>query len=333
MADPEHGEQSTVERSRMNVFEQYAPEAANSLQTTLKTLTDTVAEMRSEINSLKRHAPGNDVSAGVTKGAATESTSSAGETPCKQMCIDEGSESDGVEEFLSEGPAEGGDFDFMDFYESDCATGENVSDQLAKLCQSALTGKVKEEKLKQIKQKHLRPANAEYVQTPQVNDVIWRKMSVTARAKDFMLQKAHSNYGTALVPILRAMEALQKGDSSTVRENIGDAFKLLTTAMATTTQMRQEKIKRDMLPIFRPICSCAPSPTQLFGDKIEDEIKKCKESKDTIMRPAPFLGKRPGLNHNPRFQKRPFQQHHNRKERNNAPYKQRPKYPNNKNKN
>jgi len=35
MADPERCEQSTVERSRMNVFEQYAPEAANSLQTTL----------------------------------------------------------------------------------------------------------------------------------------------------------------------------------------------------------------------------------------------------------------------------------------------------------
>jgi len=102
------------------------------------------------------------------------------------------------------------------------------------------------------------------------------------------------------------MEALQNGDSSTVRESIGDAFKLLTTAMATITQMRQEKIKRDMLPIFRPICNCAPSPTQLFGDKIEDEIKICKEFKDTILRPAPFKGKRPGLNHNPKFQKGRF---------------------------
>jgi len=40
------------------------------------------------------------------------------------------------------------------------------------------------------------------------------------------------------------MEALQKGYSLTVRENIGDAYKLLTTAMVTTKQMCQEKIKR-----------------------------------------------------------------------------------------
>jgi len=139
------------------------------------------------------------------------------------------------------------------------------------------------EKLKQIKQKQPRPAYADYVQTPQVNVVILRKMSVTARAKDFMLQKAHSNYGTALVPIHRAMEALQKGDSSTVRENIGDAFKLLSTAIATTTQMRQE-IKRDRLPIFRQICSYAPSPTFLSGDKIEDEIGGKIKSLDTISR-------------------------------------------------
>ena len=53
------------------------------------------------------------------------------------------------------------------------------------------------------------------------------------------------------------MEALQKSYSLTARENIGDAYKLLTTAMATTKQKCQEKKKRDMLPIFTPICSCA----------------------------------------------------------------------------
>jgi len=68
-----------------------------------------------------------------------------------------------MKEFFSEGPTEG-DFDFMSFYEADGATGENVSDHLAKLCQSALTGKVKDEKLKQIKQKHLCLVNVEYVQ-------------------------------------------------------------------------------------------------------------------------------------------------------------------------
>jgi len=61
----------------------------------------------------------------MTNGAATESTSSAGETPCKQTCIKEGSESDRMKEFLSEGPTEG-DFDFMSFYEVDGSTGEKV---------------------------------------------------------------------------------------------------------------------------------------------------------------------------------------------------------------
>ena len=57
-------------------------------------------------------------------------------------------------------------------------------------------------------------------------------MSVMAMAKDFCYKKPTQ----ILVPILRAVEALQKGYSLTVRENIGDAYKLLTTAMATTKQ-------------------------------------------------------------------------------------------------
>jgi len=48
------------------------------------------------------------------------------------------------------------------------------------------------------------------------------------------------------------MEALQKSYSLTARENIGDAYKLLSTAMVTTKQMCQEKTRagrnRVMLP-------------------------------------------------------------------------------------
>jgi len=59
---------------------------------------------------------------------------------------------------------------------------------LAKLCHSALTEKVNYEILKQIKQKQMQsPANVELVQTPQVSNVIWLKMSVMAMAKDFLL--------------------------------------------------------------------------------------------------------------------------------------------------
>jgi len=127
-----------------------------------------------------------------------------------------------VDEFLSVGPTEGGDFDFKDFYEADCATGENVSDQLAKL----LTGKVNDEKLKQIKQKHLRPANAEYVQTPQVNDVIWRKMSATARAKDYVTESPLTlQHNTRTNPSRHRSITKRRFIVST--RNIGDAFKLL----------------------------------------------------------------------------------------------------------
>ncbi|KAH3775177.1 hypothetical protein DPMN_176576 [Dreissena polymorpha] len=46
--------------------------------------------------------------------------------------------------------------------------------------------------------------------------------------------------------------------------------------------MQQEKIKTQLLPSFKALCKITPSATLLFGDKLEEELKKLKEPKITL---------------------------------------------------
>ncbi|KAH3806908.1 hypothetical protein DPMN_135237 [Dreissena polymorpha] len=46
--------------------------------------------------------------------------------------------------------------------------------------------------------------------------------------------------------------------------------------------MRQEKIKTQHLPLFKALCKTTPSATLLFGDKLEEELKKIERTENHI---------------------------------------------------
>ena len=82
------------------------------------------------------------------------------------------------------------------------------------------------------------------------------------------------------------MQIVRKEGNKETRELEADTFKILTQGIVTSNENRREKIKQNLLPNYRKLCDNPPSATKLFGDKLEEDIKKMKESKTKL---TPFL--------------------------------------------
>lgn len=281
---------SSTDQTRLNIFEQLdTPGEASghleSIQSAIKSLTESMSEIRAEVSSLKRPA---------------DKECSGDKTP-KIRCT--GSESDSDTEsvtnfFVNEECSdndEDDEFCLMDFFEDDCETGKAIDDQLAVLCNKALRAQPKENKIKEVLDKYKRPSNVENMQVPTVNEHLWRQLQPKVKAQDFLLQKSQRHYAAALVPVLKAMEHVKSEGNPNLKELLGDTFKILSNAIIATSKLRREKIKKELLPVYRPLCNAEPSATQLFGDKMEDELKKIKETKQILTSKKPFLGKRLGF--------------------------------------
>jgi len=61
------------------------------------------------------------------------------------------------------------------------------------------------------------------------------------------------------------MDIMKTQGNSQVRELVNDTFKILTNAISGTTQARRERIKKELLPIYRPVGKMEPSAMLLFG--------------------------------------------------------------------
>ncbi|XP_060600952.1 uncharacterized protein LOC132754353 [Ruditapes philippinarum] len=230
--------------------------------------------MRSDVNSLKRTA------------VTCEETSTS-----KRFCTrdDSGSDHESVGDFFTEsGVTDGNDDDdddefcMVDFFEDASETGAAISYKLATLSNKALQVQPKEEKIKELLDTHKRPNNVEFLQVPLVNEQLWRQLPSRVKAQDFLLQRTQKIFSSALVPVLKTMDELKTDGRPKMKELIGDTFKLLNNAFVTTSQMRRDRIKKELLPLYRPICSANQSATHLFGDKVDEELKKLRDNKQQL---------------------------------------------------
>ena len=176
--------------------------------------------------------------------------------------------------------------DITDFLIEDKEQGEPIPDQLALLANKSLRWKSIDEKLKELKSKHKRPENVENLQITKVDDILWSQLRPETKAFDYSQQKMQSVLSQALVPVIKLMQTVRKEGNKETRELVADTFKILTQGIVTSNENRREKIKKNLLPNYRKLCDNPPSATKFFGDKLEEDIKKMKESKTKL---TPFL--------------------------------------------
>lgn len=137
----------------------------------------------------------------------------------------------------------------------------------------------------------------ENLQIPRVDEQVWKQLKKDTKSYDFAVQKCQQGMCLALIPTLKALELLKQPQPqiATVKDLVGDIIKCLAQTIVRSNENRMEKIKKDLLPIFKPLCDNTPSATNLFGDKLNENIKQLKENRTSLTsNREPFLGKRGG---------------------------------------
>ncbi|XP_060563138.1 uncharacterized protein LOC132722632 [Ruditapes philippinarum] len=186
--------------------------------------------------------------------------------------------------------------EITDFFEENLETGEEILPDLATLANSVLRAKPKDDKVASLKIKHKRPNNVENLQVTKVDEQLWRQLRRETKTFDYAMQKNQFTLCHALVPTLKLMQNLkEKGPASEARDLAADTFKILAYGINQSNDARREKIKKDLLPSYKPLCNQPSSATKLFGDKLQEEIKHLKETKTNLTSTRqPFLSKKGG---------------------------------------
>ncbi|KAH3695217.1 hypothetical protein DPMN_082674 [Dreissena polymorpha] len=135
-----------------------------------------------------------------------------------------------------------------------------------------------------MQDKHKRSRNIKNLQIPKVDEQIWRQLRPKTKAYDYAIQKCQQEIATALVPSIKALQLLKEKEPNVqqLREFVGDIFKSLANTITTTNQTRMDKITRDLLPTYKPICEYTPSATHLFGDRLQKKLNKLTEQKTQL---------------------------------------------------
>ena len=260
----------------------------------LQTLTCTMNEMKRDINSLKSGSSSSQSEASIAKRARISRESDFSSDDEERI----NSYLDSCQEEAPEG--ENSEWlDINDHFMDNEETGDDITPELAQLTNKVLRSRPKEDKSKSLTTRHKRPKNVENLQIQKVNEQLWRQLKKDTKSFDFAMQRSQLSLCQALVPILKMME-LFKGQhiSQEIKELTGDTFKILAQAVVNSNDARKERIKRDLLPSYRPLCANQPSATKLFGDKIQEDISSLKESKTNLTtnvpHKKPFLFRRGG---------------------------------------
>ena len=73
---------------------------------------------------------------------------------------------------------------------------------------------------------------------------------------------------------------LQKdgGRTAECRELTADIFKFLAQGVVKSNEWRKERVRQDLVPMYKSLCDRQASANKLFGEKLQKEIKHLKET-------------------------------------------------------
>ena len=130
---------------------------------------------------------------------------------------------------------------------------------------------------------------------PDIDSILFHQLKRDVRQTDFQLKKAHYGCSQALVPVIKAMAEMNRKDHRKASEYISNAFKILCLMIKANVAGRREQIKKELEPGFKSLGDHEASPTKLFGDNLQENIKKLEGTKTSLTTSQKnFLGKKGG---------------------------------------
>ena len=278
----------------------------------IQTLAQAIQTLQTDINSLKRKHTDDDgpspkrgckenLTAVIENQAPSPPSPVAGTSADSETeDVDEDSDIE-LEHFIVQEEIQNDKFaELEQYFEEDDGAGEEVGEQIARISERVLRGtKTKKdgEKFQALKDKHKRPRNISNLQAPKVEEFLWGQLSKDLRTVDYYQKKAVTNYGQAMVPLIKALECINGNKQpEKVAELVMDAFKLLSLNIKLTNMNRLERVKKELHAKYVPLCEEGPSATKLLGEHFQEQAKKLESSKQNLTKNAtrPFLGKKGG---------------------------------------
>ena len=173
--------------------------------------------------------------------------------------------------------------------------GDDVSERIANISNKSIKIKADDSKIKEILERQKRPKNVELLQTPTVDDFLWRQLQPSTRQNDFLMQKNYGTLAQATVPIIKALEQVQASNDKILQGHISDAFKILTNGMHLNTARRRNRIKQELSPQYKHLGQLEAAGGKLF-DKLQENLKTTEPTK--IITTKQNKGKKPFLGQN-----------------------------------
>lgn len=205
------------------------------------------------------------------------------------------------------------DDDMFDNIAGDIVNGETVGPDvrhsLASLTDKLLQLKISDTMIKDKKEKHLRPKNVEFLNTPRVNKPIWENLASSTRVKESQLQSIHKDLLTSAIPTVKVMEKIFEHkdnmaalDPKEIIDTLKDSIMFLGCANVGMIKIRRENVRRDLPKNMQGLCreEVEFSGSQLFGDNLNATIKDVSELNkiSTSLKPRgirPSRGQRRGV--------------------------------------
>ncbi|MCG8048844.1 MAG: hypothetical protein N0E48_25110 [Candidatus Thiodiazotropha endolucinida] len=154
--------------------------------------------------------------------------------------------------------------------------GDAVSPSLASLIDTACTSQCE---IDEIISKYKIPSNCEKMGAPSVNPEIWSDIVRKAQTYDKAFQDIQTLISIGMVPILKLVKLMKSHMSEEAQTSISDAITLLGQAQFNISIRRRYMIRPFLKKKYSALCNLqTPITSQLFGDDLNKEIKRCDTS-------------------------------------------------------
>jgi len=157
----------------------------------------------------------------------------------------------------------------------------------------AVTQSLSKDSIESLKTKIRVPENAKLIGVPKVNPEIWTSLSNRARMTDFRMQQMQQNTMYGLQSLAKIADLISKGQPSStsfaeIMQIVKDGVTLMGMGHQNLSLRRKYELKQHIQPEYASICT---GPLQiseyLFGDNIEDLLKKSKATSELVKKVTP----------------------------------------------
>lgn len=215
-------------------------------------------------------------------------------------------------------------------YEKSARIGDKIDDNLARLVKARICKPLVNDIYKSLEEKYNIPENCEFINPPEINNFIWKKLMFLPKSYDLKIQKSMKNEGKAMIPltsiieeVLKAKGDLAKLDANTLLTKLFDIMAFIGNAFAIQNELRRYLLENLVDGKYKSLCTEpleVDTTKKLFGEDVDKSLDTLNKTSKMVNQLMP-RGNPQRRHHaysqryNPYGQRPEHQQHHHQHQR------------------